>query len=204
MPCVDPCFQQQSPKDHAMHHLLKLSARATALGLTLSLCLAPAMAEKPAHAGGGKPDKWEKSDRGNKGSQGGKEDRSGQSRNSPQGSGDRSSSKVAVQINIGGYFQDHQRVAAREYYEPRFRAGNCPPGLAKKNNGCMPPGQAKKWRKGHSLPSDVVFYPVPNEISIRLGVPPAGHKYVRVAADILLIAVGTSMVIDAIEDLSRL
>jgi hypothetical protein len=22
--------------------------------------------------------------------------------------------------------------------------GSCPPGLAKKNNGCMPPGQAKK------------------------------------------------------------
>jgi len=39
---------------------------------------------------------------------------------------------------------------------------------------------------------------------VRLGTPPAGYKYVRVAADILLIAVGTSMVIDAIEDLGRL
>jgi hypothetical protein len=25
-----------------------------------------------------------------------------------------------------------------------YGMGNCPPGLAKKNNGCMPPGQAKK------------------------------------------------------------
>jgi hypothetical protein len=25
-----------------------------------------------------------------------------------------------------------------------YGAGGCPPGLAKKNNGCMPPGQAKK------------------------------------------------------------
>jgi len=33
---------------------------------------------------------------------------------------------------------------------------------------------------------------------------PAGHKYVRVAADILLIAVGTSMVVDAMTDLGRL
>lgn len=187
-----------------MKHLLKLSAHAAVLSLTLGLCLAPAMAERPAHAGGGKPDKLEKSDQGNKGGPGGKVDRGGPSHNSPQGSGDRLSSKVDVQISIGGYFQDRQRVAAREYYEPRFRAGNCPPGLAKKNNGCMPPGQAKKWRKGESLPSDVVFYPVPNEVLIRLGTPPAGHKYVRVAADILLIAVGTSMVIDAIEDLSRL
>ena len=25
-----------------------------------------------------------------------------------------------------------------------YGAGGCPPGLAKKNNGCMPPGQARK------------------------------------------------------------
>lgn len=187
-----------------MPKLLNLSARAAALGLTLGLCLAPAMAEKPAHAGGGKPDKWEKSDHGDKGAKGGKKDRDDGPRHAQPDSGDRSSSSVAVQINIGGYFQDSQRLAAREYYEPRFRAGNCPPGLAKKNNGCMPPGQAKKWRKGYRLPSDVVYYPVPNEISIRLGVPPSGHKYVRVAADILLIAVGTGLVVDAIEDLSPL
>jgi Ni/Co efflux regulator RcnB len=183
-----------------MNTLLKRTTRSLVLSLAAVVCLAPAMAEKPAHAGGGKPDKWEKSERGGKG----KGDRDDQQRYSAQGSGDRSSTNVAVQINIGGYFQDNQRVAVREYYEPRFRAGNCPPGLAKKNNGCMPPGQAKKWRKGYRLPSDVVYYPVPNDISIRLGVPPSGHKYVRVAADILLIAVGTGMVIDAIEDLSRL
>jgi len=35
-------------------------------------------------------------------------------------------------------------------------------------------------------------------------VPPAGYRYVRVAADILLIAVGTRMVADAITDLGRL
>jgi Ni/Co efflux regulator RcnB len=185
-----------------MNTSLKHTARSLVLSLAAGLCMAPAMAEKPAHAGGGKHDKGEKYERSDKGGKGGKKDRDDQPRYT-QGSGDRSSTNVAVQINIGGYFQDSQRVAVREYYEPRFRAGNCPPGLAKKNNGCMPPGQAKKWRKGYRLPSDVVYYPVPNDISIRLGVPPAGHKYVRVAADILLIAVGTSMVVDAIEDLSR-
>jgi Ni/Co efflux regulator RcnB len=35
-------------------------------------------------------------------------------------------------------------------------------------------------------------------------VPPEGHKFVRVASDILLIAIGTSLVVDAIEDLGRL
>jgi len=32
---------------------------------------------------------------------------------------------------------------------------------------------------------------------------PAGRRYVRVAADTLLIAVGTSRVLDAVEDLVR-
>lgn len=174
------------------------------LSLVIAIAVSPAMAEKPAHAGGGKPDKWEKSDRGDKGDKGGKKDRDEQPRHSQMGSGDRSSNNVAVQINIGGYFQDSQRVAVREYYEPRFRAGNCPPGLAKKNNGCMPPGQAKKWRRGYVLPADVIYHSVPNSVSIQIGLPPAGHRYVRVAADILLIAIGTGMVIDAIENLHGL
>jgi Ni/Co efflux regulator RcnB len=183
-----------------MNISLKHTVRALVLSIAAGFCMAPAMAEKPAHAGGGKPDKGEQYKHSDKGGKKGRDEQQRQI----QGSGDRSSTNVAVQINIGGYFQDSQRLAVREYYEPRFRAGNCPPGLAKKNNGCMPPGQAKKWRKGYRLPSDVVYYPVPNDISIRLGVPPSGYKYVRVAADILLIAVGTSMVVDAIEDLSRL
>lgn len=113
---------------------------------------------------------------------------------------------VSVQIQIGGYFDDGQRRAARDYYEPRWRSGKCPPGLAKKGHGCRPPGQAKHWNRGEPLPRDVVYYPVPASVQVRLGTPPAGHKFVRVAADILLIAVGTGtgMVIDAIKDLGGL
>ena len=40
-------------------------------------------------------------------------------------------------------------------------------------------------------------------IQIKLGMPPEGHKFVRVATDILLIAVGTGMVVDAIQDLGQ-
>jgi Ni/Co efflux regulator RcnB len=36
---------------------------------------------------------------------------------------------------------------------------------------------------------------------VQIGPPPAGHRYVRVAGDILLIAIGTGMVVDAIQDL---
>ena len=102
------------------------------------------------------------------------------------------------------YFDDDKRSNVRSYYEDEYREGFCPPGLAKKNNGCMPPGQAKKWRVGRPLPQDVVVYDVPPALVVKIGVPPEGYKYVRVAADILMIAEGTRMVVDAINDLGRL
>ena len=186
--------------------LLHRSLSPFLLGAALALAVAPALAEKPPHAGGGKHGQAEEKAKGGGkpqkgGGGGGGGDRDSTARHAPSG-GDRTD--ISVNVQIGGYFTDAQRRTVVDYYEPRFRAGNCPPGLAKKNNGCMPPGQAKKWRRGAPLPGDVIYYPVPDAISIRLGVPPSGHKYVRVATDILLIAVGTGMVIDAIEDLSRL
>ena len=102
------------------------------------------------------------------------------------------------------HFEDRHRVVVREYYGSVGREGRCPPGLAKKHNGCMPPGQAKKWRMGQPLPREVVFYEVPPKLVVELGRPPAGYKYVRVAGDILLIAVGTALVVDAIQDLGRI
>jgi Ni/Co efflux regulator RcnB len=102
------------------------------------------------------------------------------------------------------HFDDDKRAEVRSYYEDEARGGHCPPGLAKKHNGCMPPGQAKKWRVGRPLPQDVVTYAVPRALVVKIGVPPAGYKYVRVAADILLIAVGSRIVADAITDLGRI
>ena len=106
-------------------------------------------------------------------------------------------------VPIGGYFQQQHRDAAREYYGRDENRGFCTPGLAKKGYGCLPPGQAKKWRQGYPLPPHVIYYDVPRSVVLTLGVPPSGYRYVRVASDILLIAVGTSIVVDAIEDLVR-
>ena len=106
-----------------------------------------------------------------------------------------------VQINIGGYFGDRHREAVRDYYREEYRGGHCPPGLAKKHNGCLPPGQARQWVVGRPLPREVVYYPVEPQVRVRLGTPPAGYEFVRVAGDILMIAVGTSMVMDAIQDI---
>ena len=38
---------------------------------------------------------------------------------------------------------------------------------------------------------------------LRLTPPDQGYKYVRVAADVLLIAIATLVVVDAVEDLAR-
>jgi len=101
------------------------------------------------------------------------------------------------------YFDDHRRNVINNYYAEQFRAGHCPSGLAKKHNGCMPPGQAKRWQLGKPLPGDVIFHNLPDEVVVQLGPPPIHHRYVRVANDILMIAVGTGMVVDAIEDIGR-
>ena len=102
------------------------------------------------------------------------------------------------------YFSDHHRTAVHTYYDHEYRSGRCPRGLAKKRNGCVPPGVAKKWHRGRALPREVVYYDPPAAIIIELGAPPPRHRYVRVGVDILLIAVGTGMVVDAIEDLGRM
>jgi Ni/Co efflux regulator RcnB len=101
----------------------------------------------------------------------------------------------------GSYFTPDQHERARDYFETPDHRGFVPPGLAKK--GGLPPGQAKKWQIGQPLPRGVVFYELPRPLAIHLGPPPIGHRYVRVATDILLIAIGTGIVIDALEDLAR-
>lgn len=162
------------------------TGRAALLILLGALVASPVLADKPAWAGGGK----KQEDRDQRG--GGKHrDRDDDRRGSHSERGDR-------------YFGERHQVLVREYFVTEHRAGHCPPGLAKKNNGCMPPGQAKKWHKGRPLPRDVVYYDLPPKLVIQLGTPPTGHKYVRVASDILLIAIGTAMVVDAIDDLGRM
>jgi Ni/Co efflux regulator RcnB len=100
-------------------------------------------------------------------------------------------------------FQDNHRMAARDYYDRNYRGSRCPPGLAKKNNGCVPPGHARKWQQGHSLPRNVTYYSVPRPLVLQLGQPPTGYQYVRVSSDILLMELATRIIVDSILDLGR-
>jgi len=168
-----------------------------ALALVIGGILAagPVMAEKPSWAGGGKGGKNQKNEQMDR-----RDEQKGERRDddnkSRRGDDGPSAGKRS-------HFQDQHRVYVREYYTEQFRGGRCPPGLAKKHNGCLPPGQAKKWQVGRSLPRDVIYYDVPQPLVLQIGVPPPGYRYVRVASDILMIAIGTGMVVDAIQDLGR-
>lgn len=106
-------------------------------------------------------------------------------------------------ISIQVYFGNNDRRIVNEYYAPEFRAGHCPPGLAKKGNGCMPPGQVKKWRKGQPLPQGVAYYELPHDLVYRMPPPPPRHRYVRVGSDILLLSIGSGIVVDAMIDIGR-
>jgi hypothetical protein len=101
-------------------------------------------------------------------------------------------------------FSDTQREAAGSYFVTQHGRGHCPPGLAKKNNGCLPPGQAKKrYVVGHSLPHGIVVGELPPELSVRIGPAPAGYRYGILDGDLVKLAVGTMLVVDAIAGLVR-
>ena len=157
---------------------------ALTVALVLSLTAAGAMAEKGGKHGNGKGNSSENRS----------EDRS-EDRSEYRDGG----SSVSVEFHFG----DSDRRAAQEYYQSPERGKKCPPGLAKKGNGCMPPGQAKKWARGRPLPRDVVVHDLPPDLRYRLPPPPSGHRYVQLGVDVLMIAIGTSMVVDAIEDIVR-
>jgi Ni/Co efflux regulator RcnB len=90
---------------------------------------------------------------------------------------------------------DRDRTLVRTYYRDEYVAGRCPPGLAKKNNGCLPPGQAKKmWTVGQPLPPGVIYYPIHGGLRTQLTPPPYGYEYVQVDDNIVLIATASRVI----------
>ena len=90
---------------------------------------------------------------------------------------------------------DRDRNVVRTYYRSEYAAGRCPPGLAKKDNGCLPPGQANRaWVIGQPLPPQIVYEPMPRALWTQLTPPPYGYEYVRVSDDIVLISTATRVI----------
>ena len=98
--------------------------------------------------------------------------------------------KVKVKANARGDVR--ARTAARTRVTASDRNGNgiadfrersanaCPPGLAKKNNGCLPPGQARKmFALGQRIPTGYNFFTDYNNIpSAYRDRVPAGYDYI--------------------------
>ncbi|WP_040512357.1 hypothetical protein [Limnobacter sp. MED105] len=165
----------------------------TVASAALLIASGSAYADKPEKGNGNQGKNKEQSEQ-----RGQKENRKGggnEKGNRVDGGRDSGQGGVSVSFNFGGA----ETRIVRDYYGGQVAKGKCPPGLAKKGNGCQPPGQAKQWQKGRALGSDVRYYDIPNELRIRLPAPPLNHKYVQLGTDLLLIAVGTAIVVDAID-----
>lgn len=62
---------------------------------------------------------------------------------------------TAADRNGNGILDSRERRTAGS----RYGTNDCPPGLAKKNNGCLPPGQANKlFTQGQRLPAGYNFF----------------------------------------------
>jgi hypothetical protein len=97
--------------------------------------------------------------------------------------------------------RESDRVVIQNYLREDYRH-SCPPGLAKKHNGCRPPGQAKKYHIGDTLPDYVVLLPVPRDVLVHLHPVEPGYRYVQVDKDIYLIGEASKKIIDAVTLLS--
>lgn len=73
---------------------------------------------------------------------------------------------------------------------------NCPPGLAKKAVPCVPPGQARKWAIGDTVPTNVAWYEVRDWDLYGLPEPIAGSRYIRIDNDVLRVAVATGVILE--------
>ena len=104
------------------------------------------------------------------------------------------------EIKQGAYFNDQQRTFVREYYTTTYKDGKrCPPGLAKKNNGCLPPGQIRNWAVGQPVPRNVIVYPVAQPVIRMLPPAPVGYRYERIGGDIVLVQQQSNIIVDIIQ-----
>jgi hypothetical protein len=80
---------------------------------------------------------------------------------------------------------DHAKVHGNSHArhsQMGYGVGGCPPGLAKKNNGCMPPGQARKlYNVGQRWPGQYGYAwnynQIPYDLRQQYGFDPRANYY---------------------------
>jgi Ni/Co efflux regulator RcnB len=103
-----------------------------------------------------------------------------------------------VQVERGDHDRraDHDRGDERTVQLEPSQGHGCPPGLAKKHNGCMPPGQAKKSDRvivGERVPAGAI-YAIPRPVLSTLPPPPHGYRYAVVNNQVVLVSRGDIVV----------
>jgi Ni/Co efflux regulator RcnB len=111
--------------------------------------------------------------------------------------------RVAHQDRYAQFFGDRHWTVVREFYNEQMRAGTCPIGFVRQEEGCKPPRHARNWDIGKPLPPNAIRFDLPPALVSKLGKPPSGHRYVRVAEDILLVSNRSKLVVDGILNLGR-
>jgi hypothetical protein len=111
--------------------------------------------------------------------------------------------QIAEDIDLGEIvLSEIEKRLIRSYYTDRYHAyvyqgGNkkkqIPPGIAKK--GWLPPGIYKQLVAGQRVPGDVVLYPLPDDLRLRLPDRP-GYEYRIVDNKVLLIRSATNLILD--------
>jgi hypothetical protein len=98
------------------------------------------------------------------------------------------------------------RDAAFGYYRDEIAAGRCPAPLVRRDKACGAPAAlpTKAWRLDQPLPDGVKADAPPPGLIAKLSPSAAGHQYMRVDTDILVIGIGTRTVAALVVDLSRL
>jgi hypothetical protein len=100
----------------------------------------------------------------------------------------------------GGAHAGHVRTrpAVKSKAGKRYGSNACPPGLAAKRNGCLPPGQARKlFNVGQRIPSGYDFYTSYGNIPVayrdQYGLTD-GYRYIQRDQSIYVVDPRTSLV----------
>lgn len=104
---------------------------------------------------------------------------------------------------VGKHFSDLLRGSVREYFTANRGSGACPPGVILKAGRCEAAQSERAWKLGQTLPGSVTPKELPAPLLEKLGPAPAGHSYVQVDGDLLLINSATRAVVDSVLDLGQ-
>lgn len=98
------------------------------------------------------------------------------------------------------------RDATYAYYRDEIAAGRCPAPLVRKDKACGAPAApaTRAWKLDQPLADSVKTDAPPPGLIAKLSPSPAGHQYMRIDTDIVIIGIGTRNVAALVVDLSRL